>query len=86
MPETGNRGLEEIDLLFTNATVAGKPWISVVNVARKEPIWYDNESKRDAIYSGITSTGTLEEGSSRGYAHSKTEPVGASSDENSPER
>ena len=86
LPETGNRSLEEIDLLFTHATVAGKPWLSVVGVARKEPVWYGDESKRQASYSGVTSTGTWSEGSSQGYAHDKTQPVGASSNEDSPER
>jgi hypothetical protein len=36
-PETGSSSLEEVDLLFENATVAGNPWLSVVEISKRTP-------------------------------------------------
>ncbi|THX56533.1 sugar porter family MFS transporter [Aureobasidium pullulans] len=39
-PETGCRCLEEVDVLFHQASQTPSPWLSVVRVANKEPLWY----------------------------------------------
>lgn len=39
-PETGCRCLEEIDVLFHQASQTSSPWTNVVKVANKEPLWY----------------------------------------------
>lgn len=51
-PETGSRSLEEVDLLFEQAEKAGKPWLSVVSIGRKEPRWFDENGERTESYSG----------------------------------
>jgi len=51
-PETGSRSLEEVDLLFEQAEKEGKPWFSVVSIARKEPRWFDENGERTESYSG----------------------------------
>lgn len=56
-PETGSRSLEEIDLLFENATTQGKPWFSVVKLAKEEPRWYDATGEKTEYSSnGITNS------------------------------
>lgn len=50
-PETGSRSLEEVDLLFENATAQGNPWLSVVKIAKKEPRWFDTEGEKTEEYS-----------------------------------
>lgn len=49
-PETGCRSLEEVDVLFHHATQAGKPWTSVVKVAKREPLWYGRDGEEPFMY------------------------------------
>lgn len=49
-PETGCRSLEEVDVLFHHASQAGKPWTSVVKVARSEPLWYGKDGNDPFFY------------------------------------
>lgn len=55
-PETGSRSLEEIDTLFQNATVAGKPWTSIVALSKTEPRWYDKDGQPTEASGGDGST------------------------------
>lgn len=49
-PETGCRSLEEVDVLFHHASQSGSPWTSVVNVAKKEPLWYGKDGETPFLY------------------------------------
>ncbi|KAF2774521.1 general substrate transporter [Teratosphaeria nubilosa] len=40
-PETGTRSLEEVDVLFSEASTDKNPWLAVVKVAQNEPTWFD---------------------------------------------
>jgi hypothetical protein len=76
-------------MLFTQATVAGKPWLSVVKFGNQRPLpTWDYEENKHMSYSGVTSSGTYtgSAGSDQGYAQGQTRPVGLSSDEESPSR
>ncbi|KAL9086829.1 MAG: hypothetical protein Q9165_006976 [Trypethelium subeluteriae] len=48
-PETAYRCLEEVDVIFHAAALSPKPWLTVVKIARDEPLWYgkDGEAKFD---------------------------------------
>jgi hypothetical protein len=59
-PETGSRSLEEIDLLFENATTQGRPWFSVVKLAKEEPRWYDVSGEKTTAYSSTGNTYSTE--------------------------
>ena len=72
-PETGGRGLEEVDILFQGATHLGNPWLSVVKVARSEPHWYDkNGDPTDS--SAMSNSNDEEKNSSVGW-HSSPDPL-----------
>ena len=59
-PETGSRSLEEIDLLFENSTTQGKPWFSVVKLAKEEPRWFDASGEKTTAYSSTGNTHSTE--------------------------
>ena len=48
-PETAYRCLEEVDVIFHAAALSPNPWLSVVKIAKDEPLWYgkDGEAKFD---------------------------------------
>ncbi|KAI6824878.1 sugar porter family MFS transporter [Hortaea werneckii] len=49
-PETGYRSLEEVDLLFSEASKSKVPWLAVVSEARKEPMWFDENGEYTSSY------------------------------------
>ncbi|KAI6916051.1 hypothetical protein KC355_g17815, partial [Hortaea werneckii] len=49
-PETGYRSLEEVDLLFSEASKSKVPWLTVVSEARKEPMWFDENGEYTSSY------------------------------------
>ena len=73
-PETAYRCLEEVDVIFHAASLSPKPWLTVVKVARDEPLWYgkDGEAHFDYEQSDwhrqYTEKGEKLSSSSDGYA------------------
>jgi sugar porter (SP) family MFS transporter len=49
-PETGCRCLEEVDVLFHQASQTSSPWMGVVKVANKEPLWYGKGGENTFSY------------------------------------
>ncbi|KAI9688212.1 MAG: hypothetical protein M1822_001718 [Bathelium mastoideum] len=49
-PETAYRCLEEVDVIFHAASLSPKPWLTVVNVARDEPLWYGKDGEANFEY------------------------------------
>ena len=44
-PETAYRCLEEVDVIFHAARLSPNPWLSVVKIARDEPLWYGKDGE-----------------------------------------
>ncbi|KAF2110813.1 hypothetical protein BDV96DRAFT_191181 [Lophiotrema nucula] len=50
-PETAYRSLEEVDVLFYLANEApGNPWLNVVKIANKEPLWFGKRGEKPFDY------------------------------------
>jgi MFS family permease len=49
-PETGYRSLEEVDVLFSEASKKPHPWLAIVPISRKEPQWYDKQGDSSDSY------------------------------------
>nr|POE82465.1 sugar transporter stl1 [Quercus suber] len=45
-PETGYRSLEEVDVVFSEATKLGNPIFSVVKAAKDTPLWWDRNGEK----------------------------------------
>jgi sugar porter (SP) family MFS transporter len=46
-PETGFRSLEEVDVIFYNASQQPNPWLNVRKIAANEPLWYNKGNDSD---------------------------------------
>ncbi|KAI9694374.1 MAG: hypothetical protein M1820_008974 [Bogoriella megaspora] len=49
-PETAYRCLEEVDVIFHAASLSKRPWFSVVQIARDEPLWYGKDGEASFDY------------------------------------
>jgi len=49
-PETGFRSLEEIDVIFYNASQAPKPWLNVVKIAADQPLWHNEKGSSEESF------------------------------------
>ncbi|ORY08357.1 and other transporter-domain-containing protein [Clohesyomyces aquaticus] len=49
-PETAYRSLEEVDMLFHIASQTPNPWLGVVKIAAKEPLWYGRKGEVEGDY------------------------------------
>ena len=49
-PETGFRSLEEIDVIFYNASQASKPWLNVVKIAADQPLWHNEKGSSEESF------------------------------------
>lgn len=49
-PETGFRSLEEVDVIFYQASLSPSPWLNVVKVAKNEPLWYGKDGEEPFNY------------------------------------
>jgi hypothetical protein len=49
-PETGFRSLEEIDVIFYNASQAPKPWLNVVKIAADQPLWHNEKDSSEEAF------------------------------------
>ncbi|KAF2722994.1 hypothetical protein K431DRAFT_244120 [Polychaeton citri CBS 116435] len=50
-PETGHRTLEEVDMIFHQASMTPRPWLTVVRIAKDEPLWYGKDGEDSFDYS-----------------------------------
>lgn len=75
-PETGSRSLEEVDLLFESATAQGNPWFSVVNIAKKEPRWFDVDGEKTESYSNSNGESTQPSTEPYSLNEKATKPAG----------
>lgn len=49
-PETGFRSLEEVDVIFYQASLSPSPWLNVRKVAKNEPLWYGKDGEESFNY------------------------------------
>lgn len=49
-PETGFRSLEEIDVIFYNASQQPKPWLNVVKIAADQPLWHNEKGSSEEAF------------------------------------
>lgn len=49
-PETGFRSLEEIGVIFYNASQQPKPWLNVVKIAANQPLWNQEKGSSEESF------------------------------------
>lgn len=71
-PETGHRSLEEVDVIFSEASKKGNPWLSVISTAKCEPVWFDRHGCSSNGYSSVAGLESSKEKAGAGDSDAST--------------